>query len=369
MYAGIRRFLLLLSILFVWSCAGKSLDIKCSNPSLQLSLNDNSSISIIFNSSCNFSLERYYEKDSIKNSKHGQVYNNYKITAGRGILEKVDINTDMLADNVFSHADIKDNGIVLNFFYNGEMKQLSGNEFIYLLDNNSEIIPQKKAEFIKKVECSTDKLLKVYGDGALIHDFGKLKNGLYYFDLLNVKLSNDFIMFKECNVSGPVILPYPERVRFLINSREKYNVYNYLNVSGLVKGKSEVKYNNYVIKAEEKLYSKNQTINLIFSNKDIKLNNNIKHIERDLQFYKSADIVVELSGVYKPVKELESRINFKGEYIKSAEIKYNIEKKITEIRLRRANIVKKGFLYIYSTGEKLIIQTGSEKNKIAQVES
>lgn len=358
-------FLLLFSIFFLWSCAGKSIDLKCSNPSLKLSLNDNNSILIETTPSCDFSSKRYYDKESNKKNKTGQVYNNYIIKAGRGILESVNIETDMLADNVFSHADIRENGIVLNFLYNGEMKQSGSNKFIYILDNNTNVVPVKKAEFVKKAECSDKEILKVYGDGAFIYEYGRLKKGLYYFDLLNVKLADDFSMMQECMVSAPKVLPYPERVRFLIKSNEKYNIYNKLNVSGLVKDLS--KSNNYLTSLNEKNYGKNQTICLIFSNKDLNIKGNIKHIERDLQFYKSADITVELDKIYIPVKELEDRINFKGEYIKSAEIKYNINENKTEIRLQRANIVKKGFLYIYQTGEKLIIQAGPEKNKVEQV--
>lgn len=366
MYAGVRYFLLLLSILFLWSCAGKSFNIKCSNPSLQLSFNDNSSISIIISPECNFSLERYYGEDKDRKSKYNQVYNNYKISSVKSILDKINISTDMLADNVYSHADIVDNGIVLSFYYNGEMKQLSSNEFIYLLDNNTEVVPLKKAEIIKKVECSDKDILKVYGDGAFTYDYGRIKKGLYYFDLLNVKLSDSFIMNQECKISSPKVLPYPERVRFLVSSKDVYNVYNYLNVSGLVKGNG-IEKSNYLLQSEENLYGKNQTVNLIFSNKAVKLSDKIKHIERDLQFYKSGDIVIKLDGVFIPVKSLNGRVNFKGDYIKSAEIRYNIEKNKTEIRLQRVNIAKKGFLYIYTMGEKLIIQARPEKYNIEQV--
>lgn len=328
---NMKKALLLILCILITSCASKPFGTgawNCTVTGMQIKPQGKNILISLLDNSCGYNYEQIDAKS-------------WKISLKRG---KIKSHTPYI-DNVSSqdildiHIDKKE--IIFDFAKNGVLTQQTRNTFLYKQNNFKAEIPAEKALYIERVDCYS-KSITIKSNGALHSNYGVLYNGQKYLDIYNVPLKKGYKQDKKCrNISSPVKLAYPERIRYFINNIESdLSVHN--TQAGILLSYDNS--NNFLI---TDIYEENtpalQKIILETSS-----NIRVLSVNSDKN-----NTTVVLEGKYRIIKNSADKNKFLGKIFKNMELKQKAA--VTEIKFNNKSANIKNYISIDRVDNKLII--------------
>lgn len=324
-----RFFLCLCAAFLVSSCAVKHKS-ECISSSLLIS-SDNDSINLLM------------QDNGCKYTVHKMPENIWKIQVENGSFAPFIPRAEKGIKNALPVIKKNDKEILLFFASNGSLRQNKNSSSFTYMQNALSNIPARKAGYIEETVCSNEKTV-IKSNGAVIFNHGSLYNGRKYIDIYNVSLKKGYIHNNKCAaVSAPVLLRYPKRVRYFLNTD---NTGLYSDGKNIIISNENNKSQMFLTDINEEKTLKTQKIKLEFS----------KNIEIAASNITSGYTTIILKGRYEPLQNIPQSKSLKGAVFKKMDIMNKSE--VTEIRLYTGRIVKEPYISIDKVDNNIIIYAG-----------
>lgn len=329
-----KKAVLLFLCIFITSCASKSynaVENNCTVKSINITSQDKNLLINFVDNGCTYS---YEQVDTAS----------WKISVKNGKLKSssLDINGDSDGDIIGFFISKKDNFIEFNFAKKGVLTQNTSNTFIYNQTNYKKEIPAEKASYIERMDCYEHRI-NITSNGALYSTYGELYNGQKYIDIFNVSLKQGYTHGKDCvNISSPVTLKYPKRLRYFINDIQSELVINNTKTGIALSFYDDVEGHLITGIREENTQALQKII--------IETSSNIRVLSVDSN---KDNTIVVLNGKYDVIKKASYKNEFMGNFFKNIEV--NKKSEVTEIKLNNRTAGLKNFISIDRVDNKLII--------------
>ncbi len=320
-----KFFLYLYIILILSSCALKQKN-ECISSSLLINKDDKNINILLQDNGCKYSINKMPE-------------NIWKIEVLNGYFSQFTPRAEKEVKSQLPVIKKNDKEILLFFTSNGNLIQNKSNNSFTFIQKNLLGIPERKAGYIESILCSNDKTI-IKSNGAVIFNTNFLYNGKKYIDIYNISLKKDYFYDNKCNmVSSPLLLRFPKRVRYFLNSNE-LNVAND-GESIIISNKNSIN-KQYLTDVYEEKTLKTQKIKLEFSN----------NIEITASNITPNYTTIILNGKYELLKNIQNITLLKGLFFK--QIQVTTKSEITEIKLYNRTI-KEPFISIDKVDNNIII--------------
>lgn len=327
-----KKILLIFLCIFLSSCALKSNNItanNCTVSAVQL-IEDNKNIRISFkDNGCKYDYKQLDKKV-------------WKISVNNGSFSSFSPNAENTIKKDVPVIKKNDKEVILYFAENGVLSQKNDNVFIYNQRDFIENISKEKASYIESIEC-LNKEVVIKSNGALRSTYGKLYNGQKYIDIFDVSLKKGYSNSTICkNISSPVLLSYPKRIRYFINNIKSDVFINNIE-NGISLSLKENKNNPLITNiSEDKTLTRQKIILETSSNVDVVSISNTPSYTK-----------VILNGRYNIINRAANKAKLKGAVFKKIEI--DKKSTVTEIKLYNKSTLTKNYISIDRVDNKLII--------------
>lgn len=326
------KILLIFLCIFLSSCALKSNNItanNCTVSAVQLT-EDNKNIKISFkDTGCRYDYKQLDKKV-------------WKISVNNGRFSSFSPNAENTIKKDVPVIKKNEKEVILYFTKNGVISQKNHNTFIYNQRDFRENISREKASYIESIKCLENEVI-IKSNGALHSTYGKLYNGQKYIDIFDVSLKKGYTGSTTCkNISSPVILSYPKRIRYFVNNIKGDVFINNIE-NGISLSLNENKNNPLITNISEVKTLTRQKIILETSS-----NINVVSINSTSGYTK-----IILKGRYNVIARAVNRTKLKGDIFKKIEI--NKKSTVTEIKLYNKSALTKNYISIDRVDNKLII--------------
>lgn len=327
-----KKVLLIVLCVFLSSCALKNNNIvanNCTVSAMQL-IEDNQNIRISFkDNGCQYNYKQLDKKV-------------WKISVNNGNFSSFSPNAENTIKKDVPVIKKNEKEVILYFAEHGIISQKKYNTFIYNQGDLKENISREKASYIESIECLNKEVI-IKSNGALRSFYGKLYNGQKYIDIFDVSLKKGYINSTACkNISSPVLLSYPKRIRYFINNIKGdifiNNIENGISLS-LKENKNNPLITNIL---EEKTLTRQKVILETSSNL------NVVSVSVMPSYTK-----IILNGRYNIISRASNKAKLKGAVFNKIEI--NKKSTVTEIKLYNKSTLTKNYISIDRVDNKLII--------------